>query len=49
MVSKEIQKKHVNKLKHNQHESSDSESDDETVCVLSIRESDDGLWVTPLL
>ncbi|XP_041820347.1 uncharacterized protein K02A2.6-like [Chelmon rostratus] len=42
-------KKHVNKLEHDQHESSDDESDDETVCVLSIRDSDDGYWVTPLL
>lgn len=48
MVSEEI-KRNINKLEHNQHESSDSEPDDETVCVLSIRDCDDGYWVTPLL
>lgn len=42
-------KKYVNKLEHNQHGSSGNESDDETVCVLSIRDNDDGYWVTPLL
>ena len=43
-------KKHVNKMEHEQDEQSDCESDDEdTVRVLSVKDDDDGYWVTPLL
>lgn len=42
------QKKHVNKMTHEQDEQSDDESDEDTVHVLSVLDSDDdGYWVTP--
>ena len=43
-------KKQVNMVEHHRDEQSDYESDDEvTVHVLSVMDSDDGYWVTPLL
>lgn len=44
------QKKHVNKMTHEQDKQSDDESDEDTVHVLSVLDSnDDGYWVTPQL